>query len=204
MLKLDVCRMPFPESALRQWVAGDYGILADVVPGLRQFLSGKARRRSRVSGTTRFFGEAYVAAQIPHTACWYASFKWLTSPIWCSNLQEGDDYRDGFRQSLASSFGSERLLELQQAARDLTANLGGAKPVAPDLWLTTTSGEQRFLEVKRLPGDTVKRTQLAGLALIAKHLRGASVGVVYLWPAGSRLTPPGGEAHEFGELYRQA
>ena len=45
----------------------------------------------------------------------------------------------------------------------------GEKPSPPDLWLIDGAGNHRFIEVK-LPGDTVRDCQLAGLAVIASSL----------------------------------
>ncbi len=52
----------------------------------------------------RFFGEAKVAASIPHEEAWYGSFKWITSPRWCSAQRLGTPYAEQFRDALMAHF----------------------------------------------------------------------------------------------------
>jgi hypothetical protein len=190
-------RLSVPESALQDWTAGSFRLLRKAPRPLSEILRCKANRRP---GTRRFFGEAYVAAKMTDAdPGWYTSFKWLTSPIWSGQRTLDDTYREKFRSTLQESFGERRLERLQKRARAFSAQLGGKKPVAPDLWLTVGS-DHRFIEVKLLP-DTIDRRQLAGLALIAKYLDGVSVGVVYVHT--DRHPPNFGELDEFPKLYRQ-
>lgn len=79
----------------------------------------------------------------------------------------------------------------------------GRKPVAPDLWLTTAN-RHLFIEVK-LPGDTIARHQLVGLALIAMYLRGdkpISVRIVNLY-SGVRPARSEKLAREFHKICDQ-
>lgn len=63
----------------------------------------------------------------------------------------------------------ENIEDVQATEAILRSRLRGKHAGAPDLWLLTASGH-RFIEVK-LPGDHLKDTQLAGLALIATQLK---------------------------------
>ena len=126
----------------------------------------KERLRERSRHNQRFFGEAFVATNVPHERGWYSSYKWLTAPKWTGvgalTKKEGE-----FRKALKASFPS--LARLQRAALAMKPHLGGKKPVAPDLWLIS-GRHHHFIEVK-LPRDAPRPTQTAGLALIAKFLR---------------------------------
>jgi hypothetical protein len=77
-----------------------------------------------------------------------------------------------FAAALQEHFGQEKLEHLQSASHRLFKEhedeLGGSLPVAPDLWLII-DGVHHFIECK-LPHDTLAPHQIAGLALIAKHL----------------------------------
>jgi hypothetical protein len=162
---LHIETLAFPESELLKWKQGDYEMLvqSQASPFIKQILVEKLRRRSRRS--RRFFGEAFVAASVQHEKGWYGSFKWLTSRT------EGRDghafgYAGQYRAALRDHFPSALELPLKAAA--LCELLEGKKPVPPDLWLIV-NGEHRFIEVK-LPGDRIRDTQIAGLALIASCL----------------------------------
>jgi len=56
------------------------------------------------------------------------------------------------------------------------------KPVAPDLWIIDKNGNFIFIESK-LPGDSIQPHQIAGMALIKKHLEACaqvSVSIITL------------------------
>jgi hypothetical protein len=165
---------------LRAWQAGRYQVLKQSRASefIKQILFDKARRRreARVAsgkgGDRRFFGEAVVAAHpaFAHRAGWYGSFKWLSAPAWCAATESSlFGYRDQFRAALDKYV--LNLRQVQSREKLLHSLLGDKHAVAPDLWLFT-GREHRFIEVK-LPGDRLRDSQLAGLALIASCLKSA-------------------------------
>jgi hypothetical protein len=115
---------------------------------------------------TRFFGEAFVATQFTHEEGFYCPFKWLTSASWSGESSLNDRDAREFKAALAKYF--PRLAELQARANRAREQLGGEKPVGPDLWLVTAERHQ-FIEVK-LPKDGLAERQVAGLALLATGL----------------------------------
>ena len=155
---------------------------------IKQILVEKATRRRRArraagrSGDRRFFGEAFVAAHraFAHRAGWYGSFQWLSVQAWCASRRPpAQGYPALFREALDKYVLNLRDTQSREAI--LRSLLGGKHAAAPDLWLFTGS-EHRFIEVK-LPGDRLRDSQLAGLALIAVCLKTAhpvSVEVVSL------------------------
>jgi len=159
---LKVEYVPYTETELERWKKGNYSL----VKGCPKPLKGILRQKALARPGRRFFGEAKVAASIPHEEAWYGSFKWITSPRWCSAQRLGTPYSEQFRDALMAHF--PELAEFQQVARR-SAGRVSRKPVGPDLWLVTPH-EHRFIEVK-LPGDRTAEHQLLGLALIATHLR---------------------------------
>ena len=182
--KLSITPITFSEPELRAWKNGKYSLVKDCPRPLKRILRKKAGKRPG----RRFFGEAHVAATERYRKGWYGSFKWHTSPRWCGSQELQDPYQVKFRNALLRHFPD--LKEFQQIAAASMRKLGGRKPVGPDLWLITP-GKHRFIEVK-LPGDSVGRHQLIGLALIAMFLRSdrpISVEIVNLHsgerPAGS-------------------
>jgi hypothetical protein len=178
---LQVQPLAFPESELLRWKKGNYEILARSRASsfLKQILDEKARNRSRPG--RRFFGEAFVATRVDHEEGWYGSFKWLTS----LSPKRGSAYAKEYRAALKDAFPS--VSDLPSRALALCDPLEGKKPVPPDLWLIV-NGEHQFIEVK-LPGDDIRSTQIAGLALIATCLSrrsDVSVWLYNLYPEGGR------------------
>jgi len=162
---------PYSAVPFQRWKDGHYDVLADIRISqfIRDILKEKAtrRRESRLrkgykSGDRRFFGEAYIASQIPHEQGWYGSFKWLTSSA--SATGASNAHSREFGAALGKYFG-HRSAELHQTARRLCDLPDCRKPVPPDLWLIS-GGKHRFIESK-LRGDIVRPSQLAGLAVIA-------------------------------------
>ncbi len=153
-------------------------MLAGLPPSsfIRRILEEKVRNRKRIG--RRFFGEAFVATNIAHEQGWYGSFKWLTSwPI------RSGSYAGEYRAALSGTF--PFVIDLPTKAFELSRLLEGKNPVPPDLWLVV-NGEHRFIEVK-MPGDVLRPTQVAGLALIATCLsrkNDVSVWVYNLYPDG--------------------
>lgn len=175
--------MPYSESHRKAWVSGDYAMLTSSGASsyLRRVLPQKAEKRRKHRATDRFFGEAYVSAELRHKSGYYGSFRWLTNPYFLSPpvpAKEPLTDREELHEALWDCFGKARLAALHEKAhrvRELTAE----KPAPPDLWLIDEAGNHRFVEVK-LPGDSIRLGQLAGLAVIAASLRsrtGAQVAV---------------------------
>jgi hypothetical protein len=193
MNELKTRAIQYNVSDLRAWKDGNYEFLRESQASdfIKKILIQKVmlRRKGRIrrgdqNGDRRFFGEAWVAAhrEFVHDAGWYGSFKWLTAPAWCaSGASFSRWYQSEFKLALDEHV--VNLEEVQSKALTLRRMLQGEKPVPPDLWLVTAS-QHRFIEVK-LPGDTLKDRQLAGLAIIATCLnasRPISVEVVSLSP----------------------
>ena len=67
------------------------------------------------------------------------------------------------------------------------------------------NGEHRFIEVK-LPGDPIRSTQIAGLALISARLsskNGVSVWLYNLYPEGGKPDPIPEKVHaQYKEFYK--
>lgn len=173
MPSLKISRLSYPEASLEKWRKKKYRMLQSSRASnfLKRILEMKAAER----GTTRrFFGEAYVAANTRHKHGYYGSFKWLTNP----RFSDGREFRGGgtstefqvaFRDALLKYFGKDQLAKLRKKAIAFEKETG-ITPVPPDLWLVDGRGNHRFIEVK-LPGDSIKARQLAGMAVIAICLR---------------------------------
>ncbi len=190
MERLRVETLAFPEADLLAWRRGDYALLDQLPPSsfIRRILD--ERIRNRPPGR-RFFGEAFVAVHVSHRAGWYGSFKWLTS--WPPAGRS--PYAAEYRRALSEAF--PHVTALQDDALALCPHLAGKRPVPPDLWLCV-NGEHRFIEVK-LPGDSIRPTQIAGLAAIATCLsnkdQAVSVWVYNLYPSTERPRPIPSRVH---------
>jgi hypothetical protein len=118
---------------------------------------------------------------------WYNSFKWLTSKKWITGDGLEDEFEKPFYEALMKYIGKDILKDLQKRAKRLVEGGANIKPVAPDLWLITKDGQFKFIESK-LPGDTINRRQIAGMALIKKYVEiksPVSVILISLYPKGS-------------------
>jgi hypothetical protein len=195
--------LEFEESILLEWKRGHYEMLSKLPESsfLRRILDQKIRNRTRLG--RRFFGEALVATSVTHEQGWFGSFKWMSS--W--PRRSGSEYASEYRAALMSNF--PNVSDLPSKSFALRRLLGGKKPVPPDLWLIV-NGEHRFIEVK-LPGDVLRPTQVAGLALIATCLsekKTLSVWLYNLYPEGSRPAPISERMlamyREFCEICRRA
>lgn len=183
---LHMTSMIYPEQAELDWhrscaMLTDSQVACDY---LKKILQGKVSRRGKP--TRRFFGEAYVATQIPHTEGYYASFQWLRSPQFLTTrpFRPGptQTFQEQYRAALRRHFKNQ--LEVLQRNASAIHEEAGVMPSAPDLWLIEPSGRHRFIEVK-LPTDDVNYGQLAGLAAIAAsfhNARGLAVEVIDLRP----------------------
>jgi hypothetical protein len=119
---------------------------------------------------------------------WYGSFKWLTSKKWLTGDGLNSRRERLFFEALMKHIGPKMLLRLQKEAKISWKETNGniVKPVAPDLWIIAQTGEFRFIESK-MPWDTLRPGQIAGLKLIKKYLRvnaPVRVFIVNLQPKG--------------------
>jgi hypothetical protein len=179
-MELQVQHLPFPSRALERWRDGDHdGVLNQLHAGsfVRWILVEKLANRKRPG--RRFFGEAFVVAKLRPESAWYGSFKSLTSwPVGVAS-SFGDEYRAALSRAFPEA------PSLSSRAKALRRHLGGKVPVPRDLWVVH-GGHHKFIEVK-LPGDTVRPSQIAGLAAIATWLaptESCSVWVYELYPDG--------------------
>ena len=196
---LTVKPIPYQPKDLKAWQLGRHAILerSSASRFIKNILCGKAKNRPG----TRFFGEACVASTIQHEHGWYGSFKWLTSPRYV-----GGTALTGFAAEFAAALNVhfDGLERLQERAARLSDALG-FKPMPPDLWLIA-NGKHHFIEVK-LPWDSVSDRQLAGMALLAKHLRSkkpVELSVAQLYPAGEAEPEPLDLTGRFRDLYKKA
>jgi hypothetical protein len=181
---LHVESLPYPEAMLNQWRRGNYKLTRELPESsfLRRILHEKIRNRIKLG--RRFFGETFVATRVAHDNGWYGSFKWLSS--WPAT--DGSPYAAEYRAALKKHFPA--VSEISLSGMPLREHLEGKKPMPPDLWLFV-NGAHQFIEVK-LPGDSIRSSQIAGLALIATCLSGkrpVSVCVYNLYPEGHTPTP---------------
>jgi hypothetical protein len=213
MHRLQITPLEYDPRLEGKWKNGRYGHLrkSSASEFVRNIICKKAntRRRGRLlkgkQGDRRFFGEAFVAASIPHRHGWFGSFKWLTSQKYDKGEDSGDSpFQRELRTALHKHITPDGLQRLRETARKAEECLG-IKPALPDLWLITRDGH-RFIEVK-LPGDTVRDEQLAGLATLAASLRLAvpvMVEVAELFPEGKRGRKKGWdeERSKFDSFYK--
>jgi hypothetical protein len=177
-MELHIQPLEFPEAELHEWEQGtSYKALTRLPASsfVKHILEEKLCNRSNPS--RRFFGEAFVAAHLNGETGWYGSFKWLTSWPTRPASRYGAEYRAALKKCFPS------VSSISSIAFALCEHLDGKKPVPPDLWLII-DGQHHFIEVK-LPGDAIRPTQIAGLALIAACLSSkddVSVCVYNLYP----------------------
>lgn len=163
MSTLRVETLTFTDPERQRWRAGHDDMLLDSAasPFLKRVLTKKHAVRPK-----RFFGEAFVASDMPHDEGYYSPFKWLTSSSWANPDEIGSEDAVEFKKALAKHF--PKLDQFQAKAAGFARAFGWAKPVAPDLWLVV-NGDHQFIEVK-LAKDELAEHQFAGLALIAQCL----------------------------------
>ena len=182
--------LPYPETLLEAWKTGDYSMLnrSNASNYIKEILIFKAKTRPG----RRFFGEAYIASRIEMKEGWYNSFKWLTADKWLSGDGLDPKFEKPFHDALIKHIGADVLGRLQEYTLSFYNKhkekfMDGnkyKKPVAPDLWLIDKEETFRFIESK-LPGDTIKPHQIAGLVLIKKYLNVSfpvSVSIMNLYP----------------------
>jgi len=161
--------MNYPEALLEAWVEGDYSFLVESRASnyIKEVLVCKAKKRPG----RRFFGEAYIASRIEMKDGWYSSFKWLTSPKWVTGDGLDSSQEAPFFKALMEYIGPKMILKLQEKAKGYWKCPEGkrANPVAPDLLLIGKNGKIRFIESK-MPWDTIRPNQAAGLKLINKYV----------------------------------
>lgn len=194
-----IVAMSYPPGALEAWRKKDCTLLtaSRACDFIKKILSDKVARRS---GGRRFFGEAYVAARIPHRAGYYGSFKWLSNPRFANNQPFPNSptkaFQEELRTALLKHFGKNQLDRLRTRSQALEAR-SGMRPMAPDLWLVDRHGNHHFIEVK-LPGDRIAPAQRAGMMLINSCLRPKgrlSIELAVLSPEHDR-EPPEGRANK--------
>ena len=184
----------FPSVLLEKWKKGDHSFLDQSTASefIKEFLIKKAKVRPG----KRFFGEAYIASTIRMADGWYSSYKWLTQSKWITGHSMKSEFEKRFHAALVEHFDEDTLRTLQDKSNLLFKNYQNQffhcgkyhKPVAPDLWLVDSEGTHFFLESK-LPNDCIRASQVAGRALIAKHLNKsnqAHVSLISLCPENSK------------------
>jgi hypothetical protein len=181
---LHIESLSYPEAMLNQWRRGNRRLTRELPKAsfLRRILCEKIRNRGKLD--RRFFGETFVATRVAHEDGWYGSFKWLSS--WPAT--DGSRYATEYRAALKKHFPA--VSEISLSGMPLREHLEGKKPMPPDLWLFV-NGAHQFIEVK-LPGDSIRPSQIAGLAQIATCLSGTrpvSVWIYNLYPERHRPTP---------------
>jgi len=186
---LESVLQPYPEALLANWKGGDHSMLTDSSASdyIKRIITFKASNRPG----GRFFGEAYIASTEDMVDGWYNSFKWLTADKWLTGKGLNEDLERPFHEALMEHVGKDILSNLQDGAKKLFEQHKGLfeedgapkRPVAPDLWLVSRTGQLKFIESK-LPGDTIGVGQIAGLALIKNAVKDVSVSIVSLYPEG--------------------
>jgi hypothetical protein len=182
--------MPYPEYLLEAWKSGDFSMLtrSNASNYIKEILVHKAKTRPG----KRFFGEAYIASKISMKEGWYNSFKWLTATKWITGEGLEPIFEKPFHVALMQHIGKELLYDLQAKTASFYTEYKEKnmeerqrkKPAAPDLWIIDENGSFIFIESK-LPGDSIKSHQIAGMALIKKHLKvrtQVSVSIITLYP----------------------
>lgn len=91
-----------------------------------------------------------------------------------------------FFEALMKYIGPKIILKLQEKGKGFLKEAQGksTQPVAPDLSLIGKDGDFRFIE-RKMPWDTIRPSQVAGLKLIKKYLRvdfPVRVSIIYLHP----------------------
>lgn len=175
MQSLQVKNEFFPSSLLEKWKKGDHSFLLQ--SNASNFIKDILVKKAAVRTGRRFFGEAFIASNIEMKEGWYSSYKWLSGSKWITGNGLKPDFEQTFHAALLKHFGEDALQELQKKASDLSKNYKNHffhcglyhKPVAPDLWIVANDDKHIFIESK-LPDDCISASQLAGLALIAKHV----------------------------------
>jgi hypothetical protein len=199
--------MPYSENQLQQWITGDYSMLtsSNASNYIKKILITKAKKRPG----RRFFGEAFISCNVNMIDGWYNSYKWLSAKKWLTGKGLKSDFEKSFYCALERNFGKDAVDNLQQKSISFFQNhknsLSG-KPVAPDLWIIGEDKLYRFIESK-LPGDTINPRQIAGLALIKKHLEHSnpiSVSIVCLYPENGAEPELIDYSKEFLAFYRLA
>ncbi len=193
--ELQTVTMTYSESLLDAWKNGDYSMLksSNASEFIKKILITKAKSRPG----ERFFGEAHIASRLEMADGWYNSYKWLTSRKWLTGDGMEPKFEKPFYKALMRHVGPDVLANLQEKTlsfyhdhkNEFMEGIKYKKPVAPDLWIIDKEGRFRFIESK-LPRDTIKPHQLAGLALIAKYLKAqvpVSVSIIDLHPEGIDL-----------------
>ena len=175
-------KMEFDSKLLHLWKnKRDYSILID--SDVSDFIKGIIIDKVKIR-TNRFFGEAYVAVQIPMIRGWYSSYQWLRwkgrdGGLWITGkgLKQGENEGWNYKQIFYDQFisqivGLENLLFLHEHSKLFQNRDPKTKkyPKAPDLSLIDKKWNLIFIEVK-LPNDSFDPFQDVGLKMIKKYLK---------------------------------
>ena len=175
-------KLEFDSKLLDLWKnKKNYSILADSESS--DFIKGILIDKVKIR-TNRFFGEAYVAVQIPMVQGWYSSYQWLRwkggdGGLWITGegLKQGENESRNYKKMFYNQFiseivGLENLLYLHDRSKIFQNADPKTKkyPKAPDLSLIDKKGNLLFIEVK-LPNDNFDPLQEFGLKMIKKYLR---------------------------------
>ena len=175
-------KMEFNFKLLDLWKnERNYSILvnSDVSEFIKGILIDKVKIR-----TNRFFGEAYVASQIPMAQGWYNSYRWLRwkgdgGGLWITGegLKQGENESSNYKKIFYDQFiskivGVGNLLYLHEHSKIFQNGDPKTKkyPKAPDLSIIDKKGNLIFAEVK-LPNDNFDQFQDIGLKMIKKYLK---------------------------------
>jgi hypothetical protein len=115
----------------------------------------------------------------------------LTADKWVTGNGLEPRFEKPFHVALMQNIGKDLLYNLQAKAAVFfneykEKSMDGRqpkKPVAPDLWVIDKNRNFIFIESK-LPGDSIQPHQIAGMALIKKHLETCaqvSVSIITLY-----------------------
>jgi len=187
MADIDTAMMSYAPHLLELWKRQDYSMLekSKASDYIKNILTFKAPRRKpgQDDKGTRFFGEAFVASQIPMLAGWYNSYQWLKwkddENAWLTGngLNKGKDEPINFRkifyeQAIMKYIGVENLRKFHQIAKKVQKGNEHSSTYlkAPDLFIVDKKNSFLFLEVK-LPGDPFDELQELALTMIEKHLK---------------------------------
>jgi hypothetical protein len=175
-------KMEFHSDLLDLWKnKKNYSILVDSESS--DFIKGILIDKVKIR-TNRFFGEAYVALQIPMVQGWYSSYRWLNwkgreGGLWITGegLKQGENESRNYKKMFYNQFileivGVKNLLYLHEHSKIFQNGDPKTKkyPKAPDLSIIDKKGNLIFIEVK-LPNDKFDPLQEVGLKMIKKYLR---------------------------------
>ena len=179
--------MYFDIELLKKWKKRDYTMLtnANVSDYLKDILVFKAsnRKPGQSISDQRFFGEAYVATQIPMIHGWYNSYQWLrwkgNNGMWLTgkglkqkNHEPVNFHKIFYNDAICEHIKLCNLQYLHGYSQKYQCNDQKTKkyPKAPDLFIIDKQNNFIFIEVK-LPRDDFDPLQDIGLKIIRNYLK---------------------------------